>query len=133
MANYSGMGLDLPYSACGDLGSYQYYCVQSASTAFLVERASGSEPLVIGILQNDPYSLSPATVRMAGVSKVYVSSSAAISNGNLLICGSAGELELAHSTASGFVGIALDDMAAGTGYLPMLIRLNITEMPTGLK
>ncbi len=133
MANYSGMGIDLPFSASGDLNSYQYCCVRSASTSFRVEPASGSEPMVIGVLQNDPYSTGEATVRTAGVTKAWVSSSTAIQVGTLLVCGSGAQLEGAVSTSSGFVGIALQDMLAGSGYLPVLIRLNNTEMPTGLK
>ncbi len=130
MANYSGMGLDLPFSACGDLNDYQYCCVKAACTAFYVEPATGgSDPMPLGILQNDPYSTGQATVRVAGVSKVWYSSSGAvaISYGNFLTCiGATGQLGLA--TGSAYMGIALEDAPTGSGFISMLIRPTLTQI-----
>ena len=82
----------------------------------------GSNPVPIGVLQNDPYSEDSAIVRVAGVSKVWASSSTAIQVGNLLISGSGGQAEIVNANASAFSGVSLEDMAAGSGYISMLLR-----------
>ena len=129
MAIYSGMGLDLPFSASGDLGDYQYLFVKAASGKMRVDAATGaSDPVPIGVLQNDPYSEGAAVVRVAGVTKVSVSSSTAISVGQLLMCGSDAKAELVNSDASGYSGISLEDIGAGTGYVSMLLRPMVTKM-----
>ncbi len=132
MANFSGMGLDLPFSASGDLGDYQYRFVKVASTMMRVDAATGaSNPVPIGVLQNDPYSGDSAIVRVAGVTKVSVSSCAAISVGQLLVCGSDARAELVSTltdAASAYSGISLEDIPAGTGYVSMLLRPMVTKL-----
>ena len=133
MANFSGMGIDLPFSASGDFGSYQFYFVKCASTSGRVDVATGgSDPVPIGVVQNDPHSGDLATVRVAGISKVYVSSSVAISNGNLLTAGSAGAAEIVNSDGSAFCAIALEDIPAGTGFIAALLRPS-TSVVSGTK
>ncbi len=118
------MGLDLPFSASGDLGSYQYYFVKAASTKQYVDIATGgSNPIPIGVLQNDPYSGDSAIVRVAGISKVYVSGSVAIQVGNLLTVSGCGGMEVVNSNGSAFSAIALEDITAGAGgYIAALLR-----------
>lgn len=134
MANYSGMGIDLPFSASGDLGSYQFFFVKCASTSGRVDVATGgSDPLPIGVLQNDPFSGDLATVRVAGISKVYVSGSVAIQVGNLLNVSGCGSVEVVNSDASAFVAIALEDITAGAGgYIAALLRPS-TSLVSGTK
>ncbi len=131
MAIYSGMGLDLPFSASGDLGDYQYHFVKCASGKMRVDAATGaSNPVPIGVLQNDPHSEGAAIVRVAGVTKVCVSSSTAISVGQLLMCGSLAKAEIVNDGASGYSGISLEDIPAGvsTGYVSMLLRPMVTKL-----
>ena len=129
MARYSGFGLDYTFTASGDMGSYQYRFVRCASTgnpAKIELATGGSEPVAIGVLQNDPYSGGLANVRLYGVTKVYFSGSAAVSVGNLMTSGSTGCAEVVNSDGSAFYGIALEDMLAGTGYISMLLLPNVT-------
>jgi len=129
MANYSGTGIDLPFSASGDLNSYQYCFVKAASAPNRIELSTGgSDPIPIGVLQNDPYSTDAAKVRIAGITKLYVSSSVAIQVGNLLISGSVGNAEIVNSDASAFGAIALEDVAAGTSYISALLRPNVSAL-----
>lgn len=123
MAFYSGTGIDLPFTASGDLNNSQYKFVMCACTPQRVLTATGaSVPAPIGVLQNDPYSLDAATVRVAGITKVWYSSSTAISYGNMLMCGSSGQAE-AHGVVAGSAvqGIAMEDAPAGSGYISMLL------------
>ena len=123
MATY-GYGIDLPFTASGDLGSYQYRFVKAASLAKRVDLANGaSNPLPLGVLQNDPDSLDSAQVRIYGETKVWYSSSTAINYGAFLMSGSAGGAETAGTVAGSSVqGISLEDAApAGSGYISMLL------------
>ena len=127
MAQYSGFGLDYTFTASGDLGSYQYRFVKCASTPTKVDLATGgSEPVALGVLQNDPYSGDLANVRMLGVTKVYFSGSDAVQTGMLMTSGSTGCAEAVNSDASAFYGLALEDMLPGTGYISMLLWPNTT-------
>ena len=129
MAFYSGLGLDLPFTASGDMNSYQYYFVKCASTSNRIDVATGgSDPAPIGVIQNDPYSTDLATVRVLGISKVFVSSSVAIQVGNLLTAGSAGAAEIVNSDGSAFHAVALEDISAGSGYIAALLRFQNSEL-----
>jgi len=113
MAKYQGAVLDLPMTACGDLGAYQYHFVRTASTNGRVQLANGSSgPMPLGILQNDPRDLEEATVRVMGTSKVMISGSIAISYGDFLSCMSTGHAELHVSTSGSRAsqGICLEDV-----------------------
>jgi len=125
MAQYSGMGLDYTFSACGDLGAYQYYFVKCASTLRRVDIANGaSDPIALGVLQNDPYNGDLATVRLLGITKVFFSGSVAAEVGTLLSSGSGGAAEV--SSGSAFYGISMNAIPAGTGYISMLLWPNVT-------
>ena len=120
MAYYSGRGIDLSFSASGDLGSYQYRFVKCASTSFRVDLATGAcNPLAIGVLQNDPYSGQEAAVRVAGLTKIYCDAGGAITVGKLLTSASNGKATLA--TASHIMGIALEADSSGCGMISMLL------------
>lgn len=125
MANYSGFGIDLPFKAASDMNAYQYCFVKldTVAGANYVDLATGaSEPVPLGVLTNDPNVDGAATVRVAGVAKVWISSSTAIQVGNFLMSGSGGQAEVVNSDASAFSGIALEDMTAGCGYMTVLLR-----------
>jgi len=133
MANYSGTGLDLPFTAASDMDSYQYRFVKidtsTGTYAGAVNLATGgSNPVPIGVLQNDPRAGTAANVRIAGVTKVFISSSTAIQNGNLLMSGSAGEAEIVDANASAFSGVALEAITAGSGYISMLLRPYVSKI-----
>jgi len=111
MAKYQGAVLDLPLTACGDLGEYQYHFVRTASTNGRVQLANGSSgPMPLGILQNDPRDLEEATVRVMGTSKVFISGSGAVGYGDFLSSMSLGHAEL-QSGSTAVQGICLEDVA----------------------
>lgn len=123
MTTYNYM-VNIPFSASGDLSSNQYKFVKHAGTAERVDLATGASlPAPIGVLQNDPVSTEAATVCVFGVTQVWFSSSAAITYGDFITCGSAGGAETAGVTAgSATQGIALEGMSAGSGYIKMLYQ-----------
>lgn len=124
MANYSGFGIDLPFKAASDMNSYQYHFVKldTVSGEPYVDLATGgSNPYPFGVLQNDPLADGAATVRVAGVSIVRVSSSAALNVGDMIRCGSDGHGEKILATASGCVGLILEEMTAGCGLMSVLL------------
>ena len=126
MAVYSGFGIDLPFKAASDMNSYQYRFVKADTVlgAPYVNLATGaSNPVPLGVLMNDPYAEGEATVRVAGIAKVLIGGSAAVSVGQFVKCGSAGWGELIHATSgSGYSGIALEDITASGGYISVLLR-----------
>ncbi len=125
MANFSGFGIDLPFKAASDMNSYQYCFVKldaAAGANYVNVATGGSRPVPLGVLTNDPHVDGAATVRVAGIAKVWASSSTAIQVGNFLISGSAGQAEIVNANASAFSGIALEDMTAGSGYMSVLLR-----------
>lgn len=109
-ANYNN-GIDLPFSASGDMNTWQYHFVKHAGTAKRVDLATGgSNPTPLGVLQNDPQSGNSAAVRVIGSTLVRCVG-AAIGYGDFIAAGSTGMAELtAASTAN---GIALGTMSAG--------------------
>ena len=120
MAYYSGMGIDLPFSASGDLNSYQYCFVKCASTSMRIDCATGAcNPVAIGVLQNDPMSGQEATVRVAGITKVYCDAGAAITYGKLLTSASNGKAM--GTSGSHIMGIALEADSSGCGCISMLL------------
>ena len=111
MANYQGAFFDLPMTASGDLGDYQYHFVQCANTPGRVLLSTGaSGPMPLGILQNDPKNLEEATVRIWGTSKIYISGSVALKYGDLLSSMSTGHAELTSGSRAA-QGISLEDVA----------------------
>ncbi len=126
MAIFSGFGIDLPFKAASDMDSYQYRFVKldTVMGAPYVNVATGaSNPVPLGVLMNDPHADGAAIARVAGVAKVLIGGSAAISVGQFVKCGSVGWGELIHSTSgSGYSGIALEDITASGGYISILLR-----------
>ncbi len=120
MAFYSGMGIDIPFSASGDLNSYQYCFVKCASTSWRVDVATGAcNPVAIGVLQNDPLSGDGATVRVAGITKIYCDAGGAITYGQVLTSASCGKAVVA--TASHIMGVALEADSSGCGLISMFL------------
>jgi hypothetical protein len=115
--NYSGAGIDLPFSASGDLSAAQYRFVAPAGAARGVIRATGgSGPAPIGVLQNDPVSGEAATVRVFGTTLLYANAdSGAIGYRDWLTSASDGQAILAAGSA--LVGMALGALASGSGVL----------------
>lgn len=120
MAFYSGMGIDIPFSASGDLNSYQYHFVRCASTSWMVDVAVGAcHPVAIGVLQNDPMSGQEATVRVAGITKIKCDAGGAITYGQVLTSASNGRAMV--STGSHVMGLALEADSSGCGYISMYL------------
>ena len=115
MANWSGQGVDIPMTACGDLNSAQYRFVEAASAAGRIEQSTGgSSPYPLGILQNDPASLDGANVRVAGTSILKVNATTAILYGDFLTSNSVG-MGIKITTASDpYHAIALEEVASGS-------------------
>ena len=121
MAQYSGLGIDLPFAASGDMNDYQYHFVRCASTRNKIEVAVGAcNPVAIGVLQNDPNTNDSAQVRVAGITKVKCDAGAAIVYGNLLTSASNGRAMI--TAGSHMLGIALEDDTTGCAYITMLLR-----------
>jgi len=121
MAEHSGLGIDLPFSASGDLNDYIYHFVKCASTSMRVDVATGAcNPVAIGVLQNDPMSEDAAVVRIAGITPIECDAGGAITYGNLLTSASNGKAVV--STGSHFMGIALEDDSSGCARISMLLR-----------
>jgi hypothetical protein len=119
MTTYSGQGIDLPMTACGDLSNYQYYFVRP-STSGVDKRVTvadcASAPAPLGVLQNDPKSLEEATVRVLGSTLVYADAgTTAIGYGDYITSGSTGMAMV--TTASAYHGLALEALATGCAVL----------------
>ena len=130
MAKYHSAVLDIPMTACGDLNDYQYYFVKGASTAGWVELANGSSnPMPLGILQNDPRSLEEAVVRIMGTSKIYTIPAGAHKYGDFLMSSSAGQAEI-HSGSGTAAGVAMDNVAAGASIYTEILLFPVTNQVT---
>ncbi len=121
MATYN-YGIDLPFSASGDLTAKQYYFVTHASAAKRVQASTGaSNPAPIGVLQNDPRTGEEATVRVWGVSKVVADADTAIGYGDYLTSGSTG-MAVINTNGSSVAAMSLQDLTSGTGvYIEVLL------------
>jgi hypothetical protein len=121
--NYSGAGIDLPFSASGDLGAVQYRFVQPAQGYRLVERATGgSGPAPLGILQNDPNTGEEAAVRVHGTSYLYVSTACgSVGYRDFLTSGSDGQGVLAGAAGAGSaihaMSLTPSTISSGSGIL----------------
>ncbi len=120
MANYN-FGIDLPFSASGDLSTALYKFVKPATTAERVLLANGgSNPAPLGVLQNNPRSGEEAAVRVFGVTQVYGSSACGnIGYGDWLTSGSDGQAVLAGAAGAGSAihAMALDSVSSASGIL----------------
>ena len=115
MANWSGDGVDIPFTACGDLNSAQYRFVEAASAAGRIEQATGgSNPYPLGILQNDPQSLDAANVRVAGTSILKVNATTAVLYGDFLTSNSVGMGIKTTIASEAYHAIALEEVASGS-------------------
>ena len=115
MANWSGDGVDLPFSACGDFASTQYRFVEVASAPGFVQQSQGGSTVYpLGIAQNDPQSTVGVTVRVHGTSILKVNADTAITYGNWLTSNSVG-MGIKTTTASlPYHAIALEEVASGS-------------------
>ena len=117
---YSGQGIDLPFSASGDLNAVQYRWVMPATTEGQVLQADGaSGPEPVGVLQNDPRSLDAAAVRVAGTTLLYVDAGpSAILYGSFLTSGSTGlGVKQGGAGSNVYHALALQAVASGSGVL----------------
>lgn len=124
MANWSGQGVNIPFTACGDLNAVQYRFVEAASAAGRVRQGTGGcAPYPLGILQNDPNSLDGADVRVAGTSILKVNADTAILYGDFLTSNSVG-MGIKTTTASIlYHAIALEEVASGSNIeIKVLLR-----------
>lgn len=121
MATYN-YGIDLPFSASGDLTNKQYYFVIPSGAAKRVQVATGaSNPAPLGVLQNDPRTGEEATVRVWGVSKVVADADTAIAYGDFLTSGSTG-MAVVNTNGSSVAAVALQALSSGTGvYIEALL------------
>jgi len=123
MANYSGFGFDYPsFSADADLSSNQWFLVTTASTAGNVKLATGgSNPVALGVLQDDPKAGEACVVRLAGTTKVFANGGTAIAYGDYLVSNASGHAISVTSASSVAAGIAMEALSSGCGYIEMLL------------
>ncbi len=120
MINNYDAQICLPFSASGDLSTYQYKYVKLAQTAKRVMAATSSSiPCTIGILQNNPRSGEEAAVAVWGTSRVWYAGGGDVAYGDWIVCGSTSGAE--KTSCSGMQGIALEALAGGSGYITMLL------------
>lgn len=123
MTYYSGDGIDISFSASGDLNAAQYYFVQLATTEGRVLAATGaSGPAPVGVLQNDPKSLDAARVRVGGVTMLWIDAATAVAYNDFITSGSDGRGVVAETAGSNpYYGIALEAVASGSALIPVLL------------
>lgn len=125
MATYSGWGLDLPFTAGEDLTGFQYCFVKCGSIAGTVESACVNAEACIGVLQNDPAYGQEAQVRVMGISKLFASSSVALTyGGNVKNNASGYGTGYAYTSQTGCLylgGIALEALASGCAVVEILV------------
>ena len=123
MANYN-YGIDLPFTASGDLSSHQYKFVQMAQTAGKVLLATGGcGPTFLGVLQNNPESGEAAEVRIFGSTKLCIADST-IGVGDFVECASTGEGQVL--SACCIAGIATEAIT-GCGYANVVLARIFAE------
>jgi hypothetical protein len=126
MAVYTGAGIDLPFTASGDLSSKQFYWVEPSATEKNVSLATGaSGPAPLGILQNDPTSGLEASVRIFGSSIAMADAGTSIGYGDFVTSGSDGQTVV--TTGSALHGIALEALSSGSG-----IKIEVLVLPAHL-
>lgn len=137
MSTY-GQHLDISMQAMSDLSSYQWYLVESGSTANRVQRAtSGSNHWPLGVLLDDPSTAGDAAaVAFAGEIKARacadsatvggISAGGAITVQSRLGWNSLGEVIKAPTSACAHCfGLALEALASGSGNIRILIQPGI--------
>lgn len=125
VANPMGIA-DLTFTASTDLSSNQFKFVSptTAGDKNVVLANGASGPVPYGILQNDPVATEAAAVRIYGTSQCWFSGSVALQAGEFVVSGSAGGAEKA--ALSSINGIALEAIAAGSGYIEVLLLPNFS-------
>ena len=105
----------IPLTASGDMNSYQYYFVTTASADSRFQVSTGaSNPAPLGVLQDDPQSLQPGNVCVFGVTRVVADADTAIGYGDFITSGSNG-MAVINTNGSSVAGIALETLTSGTG------------------
>lgn len=131
MSWYSGDGIDVPFSASGDLNDVQFRFVKLAGTTPRVDQASGaSNPFPIGVLQNDPRTGEAANVRIHGVTKLEVDAAASSCGyGVFLTCGSTGMgVPEGGSGSTPIVGVVVGDpVTSGSGVYTSVLLLPLAQ------
>lgn len=124
----TGPGIRISMKANADLNAYQWHFVRTGSVVGEVAAATGgSNPGILGVLENDPRTGEEALVCVQGLTKVSASgalstgAASALGHGAYLVAGSNAKATIA--AGSVFNAIALDSVAsAGAGiisvYLP---------------
>jgi len=120
MSKYFNDGiLPVSFIAGEDLTTWQYLAVQMvASGGYKVSKCTtASQPVAIGILQNDPSAGQEATVKVLGFTKAYahVGTSCALHPGNLLKVASDGAFEPVGATTCVVVARWVDELRTTTG------------------
>ena len=118
---YSGFGFDMGHLlANADMANHQWKFVTTGSVAgeFKVG-TGGSNPVPLGVLQNDPRQGEPGAIRVIGTTKV--SASNAIGYGDFVTCGSHGLAIVQASASATAAGIALQALSSGAGTIEILL------------
>lgn len=123
MVTYSGQAIELGHLlADADMNAHQWKFVATGSANGTFELATGgSNPAVLGVLQNDPRVSEPGTIRVAGTSKV-AASGPAIEFGDFVVSSSHGYAIPVTAASAAVAGMALSPKTgAGLGYIEVLL------------
>lgn len=127
--SYGANGIDMTFSASGDLNTAQFrFVTWGGSDKYVIQATGASNPYPIGVLQNDPKDGEAARVRIFGPTQVYVDAAAsAITYGAHLSCGSTGLAVPGTEPPSGSgalsVGIAMQSVSSGSGILAEVLLI----------
>lgn len=120
----SGWGFSIGHLLADvDMNSHQWKFVTTASIAGKFKLGTGaSNPVPLGVLQDDPRSGEPGQIRILGTAKV--AASGAITYGAHVLCASNGFAMAAGAASAATQGIALGALASGSGYIEILLLPN---------
>jgi hypothetical protein len=117
--SFQSNGVDISLLAAADLTSSQYLAIKVDANGKAALAGAGES--CIGILQNNPNSGQPATVRVAGVSKMVASG--ALTAGALIASDGAGKAKAAvKGTTNTSDAGAANDPAIGSDVLGILLK-----------
>lgn len=114
MALEGGFAYDESFTSTGAPAQYSLVKVSAFNVAGLCTSATGGSAAAVGVLQNDPATGQPATVRKFGLSKILAGEAIAVGDpitcstgGTAIVANTTGEFVIARacsaSTASGQV------------------------------
>lgn len=121
MTEYSGWGWDETFSASGDLSGklFRFVALASAGDRYVNLASGASNPLPIGVLQNQPEDGQAAAVRILGITPLFATATSAITPGTYLTSTTDGVAIKA--TGSPAAAMALESLSSGSAVISALL------------